>query len=267
MKVLIASFSPEPVFRASAVVWRSRLRGRSKFDQRWECTDTSSPTRNGRGLSHSFLPGVVDVRLKASVGSSALCIGSPERVAPGATCRGGTASGSPCTTDSTTGRSAASGNGSSRKCRSIRIRQSLDLKPRSSMAPPSGRTSTPRAEKGDPTQCSGTLSRRFFDEDSCPRRHSSSTPTHRAHPGAAARADESRRPSAPCRWIRLHCRHGLRRGLVSRPAQALRLEASHRVEAGEGPSAAQGPGALRSSLPGREILPWTQTLPPPGDSL
>ena len=58
---------------------------------------------------------------------------------------------------------------------------------RSSMAQSCARIKTRRAEKGDPMQCFGTLSRRCFDQNPRRRRHERPPDPHRDHAGPAAR--------------------------------------------------------------------------------
>jgi hypothetical protein len=158
MESLIGSAPPRPDFSAFGRLGRSRLHQRSKFDHRWECNDTSSPTRSGRASSRSFPLRIIDIRSRANVDSSALCTGLPEHGCPWRDLPRRYGNWKWYLTVSTTGRRGASGSDSSRSCRSKPIPLSY-VPPRgpSSMGASSGRTSTPRAEKGDPTQCFGTL--------------------------------------------------------------------------------------------------------------
>ena len=113
---------------------------------------SSSP--HGRGLAPS----------KAIASSSTPSFGERAPGLLGAISPSASALGRPCTTGSPTGPGAASGSGYSRSWPSKSMKQAP-----SSTPPPSGRTKTPRAEKGGPTQSSGPFSRRLFDQD--PRSH------------------------------------------------------------------------------------------------
>lgn len=182
--------------------------------------------------------------------SSTPSSGGSEPAFRGVTCPSGSAHGRPCTTGSPGGRSAASGSGSSRSSPSKSMKKAL-----SSTQPSSGRTKTPRAEKGGPTQSSGPLSRRRFDQD--PRGHNDAreaAPRH-ADSGAPARGDQSRGARRARPGQSLHRRFGLRRGTHPRGDPRARHEAGHRSKRNARGEAAHGPEALPAPLHGRMLLP------------
>src|SRR5690349_10706718 len=69
--------------------------------------------------------------------------------------------------------------------------------PRSSMAPSFAHIRMRRAEKGDPTECFGTLSRRFFDQSPRDRRRERAAAPRRADTWRAARIDRCARAPRP----------------------------------------------------------------------
>jgi hypothetical protein len=190
---VIAENAARPNCRPWHESGRSRLRWRSFFDQRSLCTDTNSPTKNGHASNRCFLPDVGDVHSRETDVSLAVCIGSRAPGVLGAICRVGTANGNPFLIDSITGRSAAFGNDCSKRCNSSPTPPSHGKnRLQSSTAALFGHISMPRAEKGDPTQRSGTLSRRFFDQNSCTCRPRRATATHRTDSWRASRNDQGR---------------------------------------------------------------------------
>ncbi len=163
---------------------------------------------------------------------------------PGVTCPSGSAPGRPYTTGSPGGRSAASGSGSSRSSPSKSMK-----KAHSSTQPSSGRTKTPRAEKGGPTQSSGPLSKRRFDQD--PRGHDDAREAapRNADSGTPARGDQSRGAGRARSGQSLHRRLGLRRCTYPRGDPRARHEAGRRSKRNARSEAAHGPEASNDSEP------------------
>ena len=201
------------------------MRDDREFDQRCGCTGTNSLTSNGSWWRGSSLRDVARGRFEATATSSTPSCGGSRLVRLGATSLSGTAVGSPCTTASTAGRSAESGSACSRRSSSTSM-----MKVASSMARSSGRTKTPRAEKGGPMQCSGPFSRRFFLQD--PRDHDDrgQTASHHPHARPAARLDGSGAPDRSRDRQGSGCRRRVRLRCDRRRGPPERHEACHRDE-------------------------------------
>src|SRR5216683_4784820 len=118
---LIGVDYPRPTYRPWSGAWRSRLQKSSFFDQHWLCTDTNSLTTNGIQYVLSFRHHGDAGRLRAKDDSLVVFFGLPALALPGAIFPGGTESGSPCTTVSTTGRSEESGKAYSSQSKSTPI--------------------------------------------------------------------------------------------------------------------------------------------------
>ena len=143
--------------------------------------------------------------------SSTLCCTGPGRGSRGAISPGGLVRGSRSSTGSRAGRSAASGNGSSRRSSWRSTKPDPSLMPRWYE-----RTKLRRAEKGGPMQRTGSFSRRLLDQDPRDRRHEGQATLCPPHAGPAARSHRSGRLAAPRPRRGLDRRHGLRLGSICR---------------------------------------------------
>lgn len=126
-------------------------------------------------------------RRPAIASSSMLCSTARTPACRGVTCPSASDRGSLSTNVSRTGLARATGLRSSASYKSTATSEA-----RSSTAPSSVRTRTHRAEKGDPTKCSGPLSRRLFDQAPRARRHQGAATLRHDHAGPPTRDD--RRP-------------------------------------------------------------------------
>lgn len=223
-------------------------------DQRSRCSQqpcrlaTHSPRNNGLG-SRTFCRPTGPDRWRMIDASSMPSCTAPRRASHGATYRSASGRGRACSTDSTTGRAATSGTSSSRLYSTRSTRQG-----RSSTPPTSARTKTRRAEGGDPVQCSGPLSRRFFYQAPCDRRHRRPAALRHDHPGAAARVDRRRGAPRLRGRARGHSRCWLRRRphrLCSPPEGN---EAGHLLQPNADEEAAPLQAALQVAVPRRGVL-------------
>lgn len=143
---------------------------------------------------------------------------------------------------------------------SASFRSTSTRRPRSLMEPSFAHTRMRRAEKGDPTECSGTLSRRFFDQSPRDRR--------RERAAAPRHADARRAPRTDCGagaarlrpWRCSDRRYRLRLERVPRRAQGARYQGCHQLEARANTSHPEGPQALPEAVPRRGVLSQPQTL-------
>lgn len=165
-------------------------------------------TSSGRCLDWCFLRSVRD-QLPSS---ETAILSMPFFTAPrpgvhGVICPSALGRGRRSTTDFRTGRREASGRRSSRRCSSRSTNRGAF-----STVPWSELIRTHRAEKGGPMQCSGPLSRRFFNE--APRHHGHERPAALHHRDArpAARRDDGRVAAGARLWSRGPRRLGVRRG-------------------------------------------------------
>jgi hypothetical protein len=212
------------------------------------CLATLSPTCSGLGLSRCSGPADRDRSRTTGSSSTRSCIAA-RRESLGAIFPSGSAPGRAFSTGSTTGLVVGYGARSSRRCSSTSTRRG-----RSSMPPTFARTKTRRAEKGDPVQRSGPLSRRFFDQAPRPRRHRSPSALRLAHAGPAARVD--RRGGAPraCAGQGVHSGRRLRRRPDRRCGSQQGHEARHLLQPHSKEEAPPIQGALPTALSGRSLL-------------
>jgi hypothetical protein len=210
----------------------------------------------GSASSHCCRSDQDRARSAATAISSTPSSGGSGQGFPGATCPNDSEHGRPCTTGFPDGRSAGSGSGSSRSW------PSKSMKPAPSWMPPSfGRTKTPRAEKGGPTQSSWPFSRRCFDQN--PRGHDDAreaAPRH-ADPRPPARGYKGRGVDRARSRQSLHRRLGLQLEHHPRSDPRPRHEARHRPEShaqGEGPPRSE---ALCAAISSGVRVPYAQTIP------
>lgn len=169
-------------------------------DPRSTCIVTHLPTHNGVDFNVYYRGSARDLRRSwATDYSSKRSCFAPRPVFPGATCLSALARGSRSTTASATGPNEVTGQPSFASCssRSMRLARSL-------MAPLSVLTKMHRAEKGDPMQCSGTLSRRRFDQAPRGRRHQRPPAPRHDHGGPKARDDCRPRAARTRSWQGAH---------------------------------------------------------------
>src|SRR4051812_25119033 len=131
---------------------------------------------------------------------------------------------------------------------------------RSSTEPWSAHIKMRRAEKGDPKQCFGTLSRRFFDQNPRDRRRERQAAPRHADTRRAARDDRRARIARLCERRRPHRRYRLRLQRASRRDQRTRHQGRHQFQARAEAEDPEGSRAVSNSIPRRGLLPHAQAL-------
>lgn len=188
--------------------------------------------------------------------SSTRCCIEPAPASPGVTCRSASALGKRSTTSSHAGPTSATGDASSKPFSSGSTKTESSSTHR--LFEP---TRMLRAERGDPKQCSGSLSRWLLHEGPRTRRRERAAAPHRNHAGPAARI-HSRRSDPPRTRPRLESPRGHRLRFGRDPGVR---EADGHEARDSSPPDPQEEASARSCLvldevPRRVLLPSTQTL-------
>jgi hypothetical protein len=123
-----------------------------------------------------------------------------------------------------------------------------------------------RAEKGGPMQCSGPLSRRFFDQAPRRRRHGKAADLHHADAGRAARNDRRAGTARSRSRSRSHRRHRLRLKRVPRRSPGQGHEARHPLQARAEEEASTRQEALSPALSSGTLFPRPKALSRDRDS-